>query len=484
MERTITLLLILLVGGLQLRAQVSLTGEEGKQFDQVRTLWTRHLYEEAFQAGRKLRTAFNKRTEAYTTGDVEFGIPELDYMIFSSMCKLPDRHRKGCDLFQYIYQSHLEPTVVKQLTVAQHQLCDQPNAYNPESLLLIALLNIPRAHVSGSFKTFDYVFGYESNLPSFNVISFPAPIVLDTSKFDAYRAQRIALDDPDKDAKIDRLMGLSGFSRKYGSKHFIFLAGSFGFQDSTIVKKIAEEMERVLAFYYQSFNFLESPYYIVVYLNRDDWGIGSLIDRVYGLHQAFTSNPIGYSNALNNAIFTRLSPDLKPGTIKHELMHLLLPSSFGNVPGWFEEGLASLYEQSRFEGQSLSGEPNWRGKFLKDQHQVPTLERLFTDTVHEEYISDQELEDAMRGNKKVQREITARTINRLRKDATSRYFFLYIQQKVGVTAFYNAYKYREDHMLDDDYTPTPDSLLVPAALGFENMTKLQEAFDQWLLTAN
>jgi len=279
-------------------------------------------------------------------------------------------------------------------------------------------------------------------------------------------------------------MGLSGLNRRYASKHFVFLAGGFSFQDSTILKKIAEEMESVLAFYYQSFEFIESPYYIVVYMNRNDFGVGSLIDRVYGLHQAFTSNPIGYSNALNNAIFTRLSLDLKPGTIKHELIHLLLPSSFGNVPGWFDEGLASLYEQSQFEGQSLIGEPNWRGRFLKDQHQVPALQRLFSDTLQEQYISDEELEEATIGNKKVQKDITTRTVNRLRKDASARYFFLYVQQKVGVVAFYSAYKYREDHLLDDDYTPMPDSTLVPTALGFENMTQLQDAFNQWLLTTN
>ena len=34
-----------------------------------------------------------------------------------------------------------------------------------------------------------------------------------------------------------------------------------------------------------------------------------------------------------------------PGTLSHELVHPYMEANFPNVPAWFNEGLASLYEQ-------------------------------------------------------------------------------------------------------------------------------------------
>ena len=48
------------------------------------------------------------------------------------------------------------------------------------------------------------------------------------------------------------------------------------------------------------------------------------------------------------------------GTLVHELTHALIAPDFPGVPSWFNEGLASLYEQSSIDGDQIDGLVNWR----------------------------------------------------------------------------------------------------------------------------
>jgi hypothetical protein len=50
------------------------------------------------------------------------------------------------------------------------------------------------------------------------------------------------------------------------------------------------------------------------------------------------------------------------GTLAHELTHALAHYDFPKMPEWFDEGLASLFEQSEFSdnGRRLAGADNWR----------------------------------------------------------------------------------------------------------------------------
>lgn len=57
-----------------------------------------------------------------------------------------------------------------------------------------------------------------------------------------------------------------------------------------------------------------------------------------------------------------------PGTVAHELTHALAHADFPDLPEWFDEGLASLHEESEFspDGLHLVGRENWRRKFLDE----------------------------------------------------------------------------------------------------------------------
>ena len=70
------------------------------------------------------------------------------------------------------------------------------------------------------------------------------------------------------------------------------------------------------------------------------------------------------------------------GTLSHELAHALGHFDFPDMPEWFDEGLASMYEEADFteDGLQLVGVSNWRLNHLLQAIQnrrLQTLESLF-----------------------------------------------------------------------------------------------------------
>lgn len=55
------------------------------------------------------------------------------------------------------------------------------------------------------------------------------------------------------------------------------------------------------------------------------------------------------------------------GTLAHELCHALALADFPRAPEWFDEGLASVFEECEFDerGRTLRGLPNWRASQLR-----------------------------------------------------------------------------------------------------------------------
>jgi hypothetical protein len=63
------------------------------------------------------------------------------------------------------------------------------------------------------------------------------------------------------------------------------------------------------------------------------------------------------------------------GTLSHELCHVLALFDFPDMPEWFDEGLASLHEETQFsaDGLTLTGVPNWRCRLLARALDTPTF---------------------------------------------------------------------------------------------------------------
>jgi len=75
--------------------------------------------------------------------------------------------------------------------------------------------------------------------------------------------------------------------------------------------------------------------------------------------------PFGFYSGELSAVIMNLSTG--GGTLVHEMVHTFTETDFPDMPAWFNEGLASLYEQCRFEPGKLVGLTNWRLPALQER---------------------------------------------------------------------------------------------------------------------
>ncbi len=80
------------------------------------------------------------------------------------------------------------------------------------------------------------------------------------------------------------------------------------------------------------------------------------------------STPYGYYSPAERALIMNISTG--GGTLVHELVHPLLHADFPDVPPWFNECLAALFEQCGEEDGHVVGRLNWR---------LPGLQRAIRD---------------------------------------------------------------------------------------------------------
>ena len=91
--------------------------------------------------------------------------------------------------------------------------------------------------------------------------------------------------------------------------------------------------------------------------------------------------PYGYYSPEDSALIMNIGPG--PGTLSHELVHPYIEANFPAAPAWFNEGLASLYEQPAERNGRIWGNTNWRLPNLKRQikdKSLPALDRLVSTT--------------------------------------------------------------------------------------------------------
>lgn len=86
--------------------------------------------------------------------------------------------------------------------------------------------------------------------------------------------------------------------------------------------------------------------------------------------------PYGYYSPSAEALIMNIGPGA--GTLSHELVHPYMEANFPNVPSWFNEGLASLYERPTERGGHIWGLTNWRLPNLKKQLRARTLPSIAT----------------------------------------------------------------------------------------------------------
>ena len=205
------------------------------------------------------------------------------------------------------------------------------------------------------------------------------------------------------------------------------------------------------------FRYLHADYFtkkpekpIRVYLFKDRQ---SYEDYCTATYQKPPSTPFGFYMSSERKMVMNIATGT--GTLAHELVHPLLAEDFPEVPSWFNEGFASLYEQSRQTGEGrMEGLVNWR---------LPSLQR------------------ALRSGTAVSlRKLTESSTKEFYGDntglnyATARYLCLYLQEQGKLVDFYREFKKSSK----DDAT---GATALETVTG-QKLPKLEEAWKKWVTT--
>jgi len=136
------------------------------------------------------------------------------------------------------------------------------------------------------------------------------------------------------------------------------------------------------AFYRQFFT-VRPTHIIKVFLFRDDATYRRYARSLFGDEP---TTPFGYYNSENHSLVMNIATGT--GTLVHEMTHALIEADFPRVPTWFNEGLASLFEQCVVTPRGLKGLVNWRLPILRKaiaQKKLAGLRKLTSTTTTQFY---------------------------------------------------------------------------------------------------
>lgn len=181
------------------------------------------------------------------------------------------------------------------------------------------------------------------------------------------------------------------------------------------VRYMAENVVKWAVTRLKQMYFKKDPLYII-----DIWLFkGKASYRKY-TREIFKDNPdtpFGYSSTRHRALIMNVRTGT--GTLVHEIVHPFMAANFPRCPAWFNEGLASLYEQSTGRGNRIIGLTNWRLAGIQEAIRkgiVPSFKKLTSTTEYEFYEKDPGTNYAQ-----------------------ARYLCYYLQEKGVLVKFYHAF---------------------------------------------
>ena len=130
----------------------------------------------------------------------------------------------------------------------------------------------------------------------------------------------------------------------------------------------------------------DPPVIIDVWLFKDKESYQTNAKKLFG---KTPDTPFGYYSAEHKALVMNISTG--GGTLIHEIVHPFMAANFPDCPSWFNEGLASLYEQCGEENGEIHGYTNWRLAGLQEairKKKVPSFKTLCSTTTDEFYRQD------------------------------------------------------------------------------------------------
>ncbi len=186
-----------------------------------------------------------------------------------------------------------------------------------------------------------------------------------------------------------------------------------------------------------------------VWLFADD---ASYRAGAWSLFQDVPDTPYGYASEDDHALVMNIATG--GGTLVHEMVHPFMSANFPDAPAWFNEGLASLYEQVGVEDGRIVGYVNWRLPGLQEaivNGSLPDFSHFMAQDTPTFYASE-------RGDNYAQ----------------ARYLCLWLQERGLLRSFYQMF---HANVASD---PTGEASLR-AVLRTEDLPAFQEQWQGWLV---
>jgi hypothetical protein len=226
-----------------------------------------------------------------------------------------------------------------------------------------------------------------------------------------------------------------------------------GDEEAAVVRRRATTTVKWFSDHVRALYFKKDPPAIYdIWLFRDKTSYRKYAKALFGDEP---DTPFGYFSHANGALVMNIGTG--GGTLCHEMVHAFMPSNFPACPSWFNEGLASLYEQCSERDGKVIGLTNWRlaglQKVIKDGS-LPSFKALCTTTTRGFYA-------ASAGNNYAQ----------------ARYLCYYLQERGLLVKYYHAFV----ENADDDASGYETLKKILGLTGDEEMAAFQKQWEQWVL---
>jgi hypothetical protein len=193
----------------------------------------------------------------------------------------------------------------------------------------------------------------------------------------------------------------------------------------------------------------QRPQFLIkVYLFKDAASYEEFCVRHFGEEP---STPFGFYHSNKRMLVMNIATGR--GTLAHEIVHPFIESDFPGAPAWFNEGFASLYEQSVERDGRMKGLINWRlpglKKAIKNKN-LSSLSEFMKDTSNNFYADESG-----------------------KNYACARYLCFYLQEQGKLEEFYKLYR-------DKYATDLSGRKMLEQVFG-KSLHEIEEAFFAWVM---
>lgn len=377
---------------------------------------------------------------------------EVDYMLGTSGCRIAAQRQWGARLLNWALQYYPLTAASRATITSERDRCRGPGPIGP--LALAARTAVDTAVVAGATAR-----GKLFNFGDRGIASYPARRTRQLTRAEL-DARLVRLGQANRIADELRRSAPGGARVSVIGRFAIVTTAG---QTDAELQRMAAQLDRYVDFLNREYALSLPAQYITLYLLPNISAVRQVADRVHGLDVSPSTLGYSFQDDLSAVGMIR---GTQSGTLMHELFHLLVRSSFGDIPQWLDEGIASLYEVSAEQNGRYVGLPNWRGRVLDNAW---NLRPSISEVVASPWFAFDRV-DGGGGGYMMPAERAAVHL------ATARYLTLYLQERGELTRIFNAFRTRDPGAYDD---PGRAGVAI-VEQGIGDMGRAQRDYDIWL----